>query len=94
MEFVPEVEPDSTSTKTDISKDLEEQLVSLKALATTHNLLQEGRFPLSHMKAIASSVAFIASLHKSLLDEAVKHEDAAKADELKPHFKALKNENS
>lgn len=70
----------------EIPKDLQASLSSLKAIKQTHNLLQSGSFPFGFNDAIVSSLAFLESLHKQLVDEAIKHPQA----DLVPELKTLK----
>lgn len=69
-----------------ISQDLQNKVSSLKALATTHNLLQKGHYPYGYDDAIKQSLSFIQALHEQVMTEAINDPQA----ELVPELKQLK----
>jgi len=69
-----------------LPKDLDDQVKALRAIATTHNLLDSGRFTHQELPLIITSLKFLRSLHKQVLDSASIHPDA----HLVPELKSLK----
>ena len=66
-----------------IEQDLLNKVSALRAIVTTHNLLQEGNFTVAAMPAIAASLDFLKSLHKQVSDDALQHPQASLIPELK-----------
>lgn len=72
-----------TDTTAEVPKDLADKVGALKALATTHNLLQEASFRSSFLPAVQDSLSFLKILHQQMQDECLAHPDCDKVEDLK-----------
>lgn len=66
-----------------LEQDLLNKLSALRAIVTTHNLLQEGCFNVAAFGAIQVSLDFLKSLHKQVSEDALQHPQAHLVPELK-----------
>lgn len=66
-----------------IEQELLNKVSALRAIVTTHNLLQEGNFNLAAMPALQASVEFLKSLHAQVSEDALKHPQADLIEDLK-----------
>ena len=77
-----------------ISQDLQDKLNAIEALVQTHTLLGLGTFQYRNHQALKSSLHFLESLHKQVMEEALAHPDADKVQSLveyKAQQEALKS---
>lgn len=70
----------------EVSKELQNKVGSIRALATAHNLIQKGYFPHGYNAAIEQSLAFLQALHEQVVAEAIQDPQA----DLVPEIQALK----
>lgn len=73
-----------------IAQDLLEKKQALRALVTTHSLLNEGAFPKAAFQAVVDCQDFLTNCHKNLRQDVLSHPDFDKDPELKP-LKESKN---
>lgn len=66
-----------------IPKDLQDQLNSIKAIASCFNLLQQAPFPFGFNIAVDQSLKFLQSLHEQMVTAAKSHPDSNLVPELK-----------
>lgn len=81
-----------TDKATEIDQTLLDQVQSLQALVTCNSLIQFGLYPYEQRLMVQQALGFIQTLHKSVLDEALKHPQANKIPKLVEEKVRLKKE--
>lgn len=84
----------SNTTDRVIPDDLNAQVQTIRAFATTHNLLNGASFPVGHMQIVTDCLAFLKSVHSAAVKAASEHPSAMDVPELKQYLESLKPEAS
>lgn len=72
------------TTPVEIAPELLAKLGAIRAIATTHNLLDSASFPVSKLEAVKLSLEFLRSLHEQALADAQSHPQASLVEALNP----------
>lgn len=80
VELAPESTPETPSTE--IAKDLEHSLLSLKSVVSIINLLTGGQFEYKLAHGVPQALLFLTALYKDLKDTCLGHPDMDKIPEL------------
>jgi hypothetical protein len=71
-----------------LPQDLKDKISAVRALATSHNLLDTGHFPASKLEAVRQCLAFIHNIYEQAVADALAHPDADKSPDL-VHLKSV-----
>lgn len=72
----------------EVAQELLDKVQSLKALVNCHSLIKEGAYPFIAHGTVHASLNFLETLHKTVLEDALKHPDAMLVPKLKEHVLA------
>jgi hypothetical protein len=75
--------PPKTKVVEVIPQDLKDQWGAITALATAANVINKGYYPHHYASVARSSIAYIAELHKTMVEKALTHPQAHMISELK-----------